>query len=621
MFRRIVRAMAATAIVAAMVAGPARAQTAPSDEKVTFVFGDTREPSSLNPMKGYLAIDFYFWAWTYHLPITFAVDDLGAVDDFVTDVQVSEDGKTFTYTTRDDLKWSDGEPMTAEDMAFTLNMYKSNHAYLPQNYLKLTTSIEATDDTHVVLKSSEPTSLFSGAVPYLYTYILPKHVWSKFDEPKTFPGWPNVGSGPFVVTEYERGQHVIMEPNPYWNGPKPHVDEIIYRIFKNEDAEAEALTQGEIDFGYFDSANIFNALKGQPGIATLDGTIPDFDELGINNGSAVEDPTDTYEPHGDGHPALADVKVRTAIRMAIDSQELVDKVLLGYGQAGTTIVPPVSVAGARWEPTGDEVIAFDPEGARKLLDDAGYVDTDGDGVREMPNGGEPLEFRYYVQTNDQNTVKAAPFIQARLEDIGIKTDVQAMTSGRLGDELIAGTYDLFHWGWIPDPDPDSILSYFQCSDRPPDEQTYGNNDAFYCNPEYDKLYEEQRTTLDPDHRWEIVHQMQKLFYDDATYSVLWYGPTLQAYRTDTFTGYMPQPAPKGDLLDGYSRDAVLNIRPVSDDAGGGGNTTGEAPEPPPTSTSARGIPAGVWIAIAAGIAVIVGIVVLVRRRGSSADRE
>src|SRR5438094_105878 len=86
----------------------------------------------------------------------------------------------------------------------------------------------------------------------------------------------------------------------------------------------------------------------------------------------------------------------------------------------------------------------------------------------MPNGGRPLEFRYYVQTNDQNTVKTAPFIQDWLKQIGIKTDVTAMTSGRLGDEINAGTYDLFHWGWLPDPDPDSQLSYFTCDQRPGD---------------------------------------------------------------------------------------------------------------------------------------------------------
>jgi peptide/nickel transport system substrate-binding protein len=172
---------------------------------------------------------------------------------------------------------------------------------------------------------------------------------------------------------------------------------------------------------------------------------------------------------------------------------------------------------------------------------------------------------------------------------------------------VAGTYDLFHWGWIPDPDPDSILSYFQCEQRPPDENTYGNNDAFYCNPEYDRLYVEQRQTLDPQRRLEIIQEMQRIFYEDAAYIVLWYPPTFQAYRTDRFTGYQSQPAPEGDLLSGYSRDVALSLRPV----GGEGAAT---------STQARGISAGVWVGIAAGVVVLIVVLMLVRRRGASEDR-
>src|SRR5919106_5841983 len=279
----------------------------------------------------------------------------------------------------------------------------------------------------------------------------------------------------------------------------------------------------------------------------------------MNAGSAYQEPEGAFEPHGDGHPALTDPVVRRAVRMATNSEELVGRVQLGYGVPGDSITPPVSIAGARWEPSDSERIPWDIEGANHLLEEAGYTDSAGDGVREMPPGSlepaRPLEFRYYTQTNDQNTIDAAPFIRSWLEDIGIRAEVTAMSSGRLGNEINAGTYDLFHWGWIPDPDPDSILQNFTCEDRPPNAQTYGDNDAYYCNPEYDALYQQQLTTLDPQARFEIVHEMQRLFYNDAPYAVLWYPPFLQAYRTDTFTGYVPQPQPRGDLLTSFSRDA------------------------------------------------------------------
>ncbi len=151
---------------------------------------------------------------------------------------------------------------------------------------------------------------------------------------------------------------------------------------------------------------------------------------------------DNFVPHGDGHPALTDVTVRRAIRMAINSQELVDRVLLGYGIPGDTIIPPVSVAGARYEPPSDVALEWDLDAAAQSLEDAGYVDTDGDGVREMPAGslepGRPLEFRYYVRTNEQTSVDAAPFVSEWLEQIGISTEVIAVTSNRLGDIINEG---------------------------------------------------------------------------------------------------------------------------------------------------------------------------------------
>ena len=182
-----------------------------------------------------------------------------------------------------------------------------------------------------------------------------------------------------------------------------------------------------------------------------------------------------------------------------------------------------------------------------------------------------------------------------------------MTSGALGDEIVAGTYDLFSWGWIPDPDPDVALGWFTCDSRPPDGTEYGNNDAYYCNPEYDALYEQQRATLDTEARWEIVHEMQRIFYEDAAYAVMWYDPVLQGYRTDTFEGYNPQPQPEGDLLEGYGGPSTVwtTLRPV-----------GTAVD---TGVRTRGLGTGVWLGLVAAAVAIVAVVVLRRRRPGSDD--
>ena len=593
-------------------------------EKVVFTWGSAGETSSLNPMSGYLALDFYFWMPQYYLLIDWAQKDFSAEWSLATGVEVSPDAKTFTYTIRDDLTWSDGVPLTADDVAYTLNLYKNNNAYLPHNYLtQIDGDVVATDATHIEFSTVEPTTLYSGNVPYLYNYILPKHIFEEVEKgncpdgqdpctAKSFDNVPSVGAGPFYIAEAEQGEFVRMVRNPYWEGAEPHIDEIVYRQFRNNDALAEALKAGEIDFAYdLTAPNIFNSLKDEPNIATVAASVPLFDYFNMNTGSAYGPETGDFKQHGDGHPALTDPVVRRAIRMAIDSQTLVDKVWLGYATPGTSVIPPVSAAGARWEPTGEEVISFDIEGANQLLEGAGYVDTDGDGVREMPTDsidpGRPLEFRYFVRSTDQTTIDAAPFIQKWLRDIGIETNVEAVSTTRLGDIENAGEFDLAHWSWFPDIDPDTALGWFICDARPPDGKTYDNDDSYYCNPEYDQMYEQQRAELDLDKRWDIVHQMQQILYEEEPYAILWYPPLLEAYRTDTFTGYKPQPEINGDPLQGYSGigEVWLSLRPVSEGSGAAAET--------------RGIPAVVWIAIAAGVLVIVLIVVLRRRRLGEED--
>ncbi|MGZ8595943.1 MAG: ABC transporter substrate-binding protein, partial [Actinomycetota bacterium] len=535
-----------------------------------------------------------------------------------TDIQVSDDGMEFTYTIRDDVVWSDGTPLTAEDVAFTLNLYKDNNAYLPQNYLTLIDGdVELVDETTVRWRTKEPTGLYSGEFPYMYDYILPKHVFEGIEKPKQYENVPQTASGPFMITEFEVGQFVRMERNPEWTGPEPAIDEIVHRTFRNEDALAEALRQGEIDFAYFLAPNIFNTISAEEGIASMVGSIPSFSEIGMNTGSAFQEPSGAFTPHGDGHPALTDPVVRRAIRMAIDSEQLNESVMLGYGIPGSTIIPPVSVQGARWEPTGDELIAWDIEGANALLEEAGYVDSDGDGVREMPEGslepGRPLEFRYYPNNNEQTAVDAAPFVSEWLEQIGIRTNVEAIASGRLGDIINAGEYDLFSWGWIPDPDPDSALSWFTCDQRPPDGKTYGNNDSYYCNPEYDALFDQQRTASDPAERWEIVQEMQRIYYEDSAYAIMWYDPVFSAWRGDRWEGFVPQPQPDGDPLESWGGPSEVwwTLRPASGSGGeGGGGTSG---------SDTRGISAGVWIGVAAALVLVIGGWIMIRRRRPDED--
>ena len=616
--RLTVAVLSATVIASALFMNDAFAQDSPSASgasKVVFRWGGTLVPSSLNPMVGYLGLDYTFWALAYDIPINFAIKDFSP--DFqhsiVTSVDSSDDAMTFTYHFRPGVKWSDGQPFTAADAAWTLNYYKDNNSSNYSADLQLMDTATATDDTTMVLTSTSPTSLYSGETVFLYDYILPEHIWGKFQDDykgaKQETGFPSVGTGPFIVTNYVKNQYVQLDRNPnYWgidNGMSPHVDQIIYRIYGNQDAEAAALQAGEIDYGDFTSGNILNTLKSR-GLETRGAVTPSLDEIGINTGSGYQtDTTGGFKPHGDGNPALQDVVLRQAMRRAVDNQTLVDKVLLGFGTPGVSPVQPDASTGD-WKPGPDDPdLSFNIDAANQMLDDAGYT-MGPDGVRIDPKTGNPLEFRFYSRATDQNSIDIVPYVKGWMQQIGIKLDAQTISSAKLGNVILAGDYDLFEWGWYPNPDPNAMLNIFTCAQRPPDANTYRNSDSYYCNPDYDTLYKQQ-ASVKPAERPDIVHQMQAILYRDQPYIVLWYGDSLQAYNSD-WTGFRPQPDPNGDVLAAYGPLSFISIRPVSGTSAGGGSSSG-------------GIPAGVWIGILVAAVVIVGGSLMLRRRREADEDE
>jgi peptide/nickel transport system substrate-binding protein len=608
--RRSVAGVATIALLAGLtLAGTALAQTSQSPSTTsgngsTFIYGDTSEPSSINPMVGYLGTDYVLWAMSYDIPINFSPKDFSPdlQHSIVTAVDTSADSMTFTYTMRSGMKWSDGQPFTANDVAWTLNYYKQHNISNYASDLALVKDVTVVDDTHFEIHSTQPTSIYGGATVFLYDYILPEHIWSKLDQPKKFSNVPAVGSGPYTIESYQQGQAVTLKRNPYyWGldaGLTPHYDTIIYQNYNDENQEAAALQKGELDLGYFDSANILNTLKGTPGIETHGATVPSFDELGFNTGSAFQtNPAGGFKPHGDGSHAAADPAFRRAIRMAVNSQTIVDKVLLGYGTPAVSPVQPDATTGS-WDPPNDS-LNFNLDNARKALSDAGYTDTDGNGIVNDPTTGKDVVLNYYIRSSDQNTVNTAPYVKSWLKQIGVGVTITAVSSGKLSSIIEAGTYDLFAWGWYPNPDPNYILGVFTCEERAPRPGVYGNNDSYYCNPAYDQLYQKQLTATDPQERIDTVHKMQETLWQDQPYIMLYNSQVLEAWGSDRVTGFTSQPQPGGDVLATYGPFSFISIHPV---------TAG-------SETASSGSSATIWlIAVVVALLLIGGWIMFSRRR-------
>ena len=417
--KRTARAIALVAVLG-MLGGLALSGTAlgqsdepsgsDSAEPITFIIGLTNNIITVNPLKAIEAPEYELFAMQYDLLFNFSKEDMSAVPGLATEIPtkenggLSEDGLTWTIKIRDDAVWSDGEPLTAKDIAFTYNLVLDQNWSNFTNYLPFTDSIEAADDTTLVWKTTKP-SIAPLIPPWIY--ILPQHIFGDMskDEIKKFEnfdadGSAPVTSGPFRLVEWNKDEDWTLEANKDYFGGAPTLDRVIFKRYTNPETMVQDLKAGEIDFAESIPVELFRSLQGQEGIQTNVGGSFSYSQMSFNQcyvQKSCEGST--------GHPALEDIDVRTAIAMAIDKENLVERVLGGYGTPGTTIVVP-TVPFWHWDPGEDAIPSGDIEGANALLDEAGYEDSDGDGIRNMPGGGENLEFGFIVRTESPDGIKA-----------------------------------------------------------------------------------------------------------------------------------------------------------------------------------------------------------------------
>ncbi len=558
------RLIAGAALVGALGLVPVIAATgvvnADDDAPVTMTIGLLQDLSSPNVTVGYLVSDYEVYNLQYATLTDKAADDFSTIPGLAESWTGSDDGLSYTYTLREGLKWSDGEPLTADDIAYTINRSR-DEAWT--NHYSTVANLEATavDERTVTITTSVP----DPKLPTMDVYILPKHIYEgvSADELADYDAMDGVASGQYSLKEWNSGESWTMEKNPNWWGRDNGIDRVVFRVFSNADAMVAALQKGEIDAAHNFGAEGAEVLKDDPEIEVVVGLQGGFTELALNGGEGGL---------GDGHPALQDTVVRQAIYQAIDRQAIFDGVSLGLGAVGTTLSPSADTS---WIPDlGDENWAYDPAAANALLDEAGYVDADGDGVRDMPDGSRSLTFRYVERSESENADSIREFVVEYLDAIGIELDVQVMDDTQLYDAQIAGEYDMFVWGWTPFVDPDPMLSYFTCAQVTTDVEAAGYNDANWCSAEYDELYAQQNVELDPAKRREIVGQMLKLFNRESTYLVLLMDPDLQAYRTDRFEGWLRQPADVGPTLFTNSSPTYANLTVIDGGGDDGGSSTG-----------------------------------------------
>ena len=604
----------AAGLVATMAAafGGVSTATAADGDPVIFRVGMLQDVDSLNPYKGITAAAYEMWALTYDSLTKYGAADFAPEPNLAESWETSDDGLTWTYNLVQNASFSDGTPLTSEDVVYSFERVMNGKIEKTNwgSYVKQIESVTATDEFTVVFNLKKVTPLMERlSVP-----IVPKHLWEQVDENEVrkYPNEPDstppgsIGSGPFILTEAREGEFYTFETNPNYWGEAPKIDGVEFDVFRNADAMVQALESGQIDFADDLEASVFAALEGEPNIEARSSVYYGFNYLTFNAGAQLVDGT----PIGTGHPSLKDPQVRLAIHYAVDKEALVSRTLDGRGSPGTSIIPPLYPE--HYDP--EDPVTYDVDMANQILDDAGYA-KGADGIRTMPDGTNPLVYQLYARQNSETSQTTIKFLQGWLKDIGIDSTADTVSENRLYEIAGEGTFDMYEWGWIVEPDPDYQVSTFTCGQMSyewKDGTIYaGLNDAFYCNDEYDRLYAEQSTEIDRDKRTAIVMEMQKMAYDANAYIVTEYYDYLQAYRTDRFTGFVPQPDPDGAILFQYGIYSYLNIEPVTADGGS-------------TGTDSGGSNAGLILGGAIAAAALIGIVAWFATRGrrsSDADVE
>ncbi|PRY00533.1 ABC transporter substrate-binding protein [Allonocardiopsis opalescens] len=597
-YAALLGALAVLLLVTPLTAGGASAE---EDAPTTMTVAVAQTPDSLSPFLGQRLITTNIYRLIYeHLTAYDQAtnEPIGAIAE---SWEFSDDGLTWTYHLREDLTWSDDQPLTADDVVwtFTTMMEDEGAATANGNFVENFESVTAPDEHTVVIELSQPqATMLALDVP-----ILPRHIWENVEDYGAFHNdteFPIVGSGPFILTEYEPEQFIRLEANPdYWRERETEgFDEIVFRFYTEQDAMVEALRTGEVSLLTLPLTPAQAAsLEGEPNIAINNATGKRFFGFTINPGAQTVD----GEEFGDGHPALRDQEVRTAIMHAIDRDALVERVEGGFAEAAHGYIPS-RYDDYHWEPTDEQRIDYDPELANQILDEAGY-ETGDDGVRVSPDG-DRMALRIHVHADRPNYVQTADFLAQWLGEIGIEAEV--LPVAEVGDALTAGEYDLIFTGWNVNPDPDYVLAIHRCDALPREEGGSMQSDAYFCDEEYDELYERQAAETDPAARAETVRQMQEILYESAVVNVLSYPNAVEAYRSDQIASIQVQPDPGGNIWGQDGHWSFWSAQPAAPRPEGAGNSP------------------LLWIGVGAAVVVAAGLGVLLWRRRSSAtadDRE
>jgi peptide/nickel transport system substrate-binding protein len=471
-----------------------------------FKVGTASGIDSLNPYVAFNQDAYSTFEYIY--PVLVQLDShLHYAPFFARSWKSSNGGKTWTFTTRANAKWSDGKPLTAADAAWTINTdikYKNGGAANEAGLIAHIKNATAPNPTTLVVHYKQAPGNVLGQ--FQQFFILPKHIWAQHIGHegaglKTFPNpAPIVGSGPFNLVQYTKNQITLFKPNPTYWGAKPKVAEFGLQQFTNDDAMVEALKTGGLDAIETVPATAMKTLRSSGFVVSK---VPGLDQTDFIINS---------NPKKKHHRELLNLKVKEAFDHAIDRQKIDSVTFLGAARPANSIIPATT---GSWHNPHLKTVSFNLKLANQILDKLGYKKGPG-GIRVA--NGQKMSYNVITPTDVQSIPRTFQIIQTDFGKIGVQLKQQALDSSAAfakmsGPNNTYQGFDLAMWDWTALIDPDFMLSVVTC------DQYGGWSDTGFCNKHYDKMYSQQQLTPNQKKRRQIVWKMQSFLYKQRPY--LW----------------------------------------------------------------------------------------------------
>jgi peptide/nickel transport system substrate-binding protein len=411
--------------------------------------------------------------------------------DLVESWQISADQKTIRFILKPDLKWADGKPLSSADVLFTWQAVTDEKNASPY-----------ASDFQLVKKATAPNAR-TFEVTYEQAYapaldswaglqILPKHLLQGQDLHTTSFARNPVGSHYYKLDSWAHGENLKLSRNANSVRGQAKIDQLVSRIIPDNSAQFLELMADNIDYMGLDPIKYSRIIPARP---ELQQKLALYKELGNSY---------TYMGFNLKRKPFDDRNVRLAINYAIDKQEIIDGVYLGLG---INIASPYK-PGTRWSNPDLQPYPYDPQKARSLLKQAGFVDSDGDGILERD--GKPFSFEIITNQNKERE-KSAVLIQRRLKEIGIDVQIRAIEWASFISRFIkTGDFDVVVLGWGLGLDPDQYNIWHSSQQAPGQFNFIG-----YHNPTVDKLLEQGRLELNPDKRQKIYHEFARVLLEDS----------------------------------------------------------------------------------------------------------